>query len=138
MGILLLLCCALPFLFLEGSLLPFKPCLPVSYPNGTPVRQPEGARIVYTTTHSLAEVTMFYDKRLANLQRSILGTEVGKWEKETSENQVDYSCYGNDINRLTTETGCISLSELENKTVIETTRLRSEGGNTPCPFHRKP
>jgi hypothetical protein len=131
----LFVCCSLPVVFFEGSLLPFKACLPILYPEADHVRQPEGKRLVRHTTDSLEEVISFYDIQTALVRSNLYGYNLGNWNKEIRDGIVYYWCYGGDINLVTTETGCITLTSTDGVVEIETLRLRSEGSNTPCPLH---
>jgi hypothetical protein len=102
------------------------------------MRQPEGERRVQTTKDPLEEVLLFYDEELAAVRSHYGGRDLGQWQREDSEERVYYYCYGRDINRVTTETGCIIVSGTTETTVVETIRYRSEGGSVPCPLHTTP
>lgn len=120
--------CCLVIIFLDGYYLPFKPCRPVSYPSGEIVIE----KFSDITTTSPDSILSFYDENLK--PQSPLEANVGQWSKELMGNsKYLYACYGVDINRLTTETGCIYISEEEEGTLIEAILFRSEGGNIPCP-----
>lgn len=120
-------CCILACLTLDGYYLPNKPCRPLTYPNA----QQTTAQFIHTTTNSIESVLQFYDEKL-NVQQFPANT--GQWKREIlSDGRYLYSCYGVDINLLTTETGCIYLKGETGSTAIETMLLRSEGSNTPCP-----
>ena len=79
------------------------------------------------------QVIRFYDQELPKLERAAETIDFGQWQREYSEGGAAYTCYGVDINMLTTETGCIYLSPELAATKIELLRFRSEGGNVPCP-----
>ena len=134
----LLLCCSSILIFFEGSLLPFKPCLPISYPDGKQLRKPGGEWLVQLTEDPSEKVLSFYDEELAAVRSYISGYELGQWKREDSGDRTYYYCYGRDLNRVTTETGCISVSVTAETTRVETVRYRSEGSNVPCPLHVAP
>lgn len=126
-GVLALLICCLIVLFFEGYYLPFKPCRPITYPDGIK----KGKQFSYTTTATLDVVLSFYDQHL-DIQPWPADRE--QWRKEElGSSTYLYSCYAGDINGLTTETGCIYISNEGGSTLIETMLFRSEGGNIPCP-----
>jgi hypothetical protein len=99
------------------------------------MRLPEGEHHVQITTDPMEKVLLFYDEQLSQIQTHIFGNNLGQWEKEEIGNRVHYYCYGGDLNRATSETGCISIHKTAETTRIDIVRYRSEGGNTPCPFH---
>jgi hypothetical protein len=126
-GLTLLICCGLIGLFFEGYYLPFKPCRPITYPDGTRT----GKHSSYTSTVSLDTVLSFYDQ---HLDVQPWPADTGQWRREKLEgSKYLYSCYAGDINGLTTETGCIYVSGEKERSHIETVLFRSEGGNIPCP-----
>lgn len=125
-GLALLICCCLIGLFFEGYYLPFKPCRPITYPDGVRTTQ----QFSYTTTAPLDVVLLFYDQ---HLDVQPWPADRGQWRREELEDsKYLYSCYAGDINGLTTETGCIYVSSEKESPHIEGMLFRSEGGNTPC------
>ena len=131
--IILVLSCSLGTLVLDGYYLPFKACRPIAYPSGTQLQIREGTTLTHITSDEIDVVTRFFDQQLLASQKKPLGMDLGQWHREKL-NRPDYSyvCYGNDINGLTTETGCITLRQTESGTEIESTLFRSEGSHTPC------
>jgi hypothetical protein len=112
----------------DGYYLPFKPCRPITYPDG----QITTEKFSHITTTPLDLVLSFYDQRLK--AQPVLEADVGEWRKEVlGDTKYLYVCYGVDINGLTTETGCIHVNKEEKGTHITTTLLRSEGGSMQCP-----
>lgn len=127
-GMILLVACGLIILFLEGSYLPSKVCRPITYPDGKVTTE----RFSLKTTDSIEAVLSFYDQQL-NAQ-PWLDAGTNQWGKEALGNSnYLYLCYGVDINRLTTETGCIYVSSRESGSTIEAVLFRSEGGYIQCP-----
>ncbi len=126
-GLLFLVtCCSLIILFFDGYYLPFKPCRPISYPDGSKMSK----QFSYTVTVAMDTVLSFYDQRLGVQP---LPADTGQWRREElSDSRHLYSCYGVDINGLSTETGCIYVSKQGEGTHIEGMLLRSEGDNIPC------
>lgn len=125
--LLVLICCGMVALFINGYHLPFKPCRPIIFPNGMQIT----AQVSYTTTVSLDAVLSFYDQRL---DAQPFPEDALYWKKEElRDSKYLYYCYAGDINFLTTETGCIYVVREEKSTRIDTMLLRSEGSNTPCP-----
>lgn len=123
--------CICIFLFLEGSLLPFKACRPIMYNQTERIKISEGQRVSYITDDSIEEVLSFYDRTLTDLQYNIISPGyTGQWKKWYYSGYIHYDCYGNDINFLTGEVGCIYISREGDGTVIEARRYR---GTTPCP-----
>ena len=119
--------CLILGIFWEGSYLPNKPCRPVVYPEG----QTTTEQLSYDINDSIEAVLEFYDQRL-NVQP--FPGDTGQWRREElSTSKYLYSCYGVDINLLTTETGCIYVNPGGAGTHIETQLLKSEGGSIPCP-----
>jgi hypothetical protein len=123
----MLFCCGALALFFDGYYLPFKPCRPITYPDGTPTTE----NLSYTTTVALDLVLSFFDQRL---DAQPFPDDTLYWRKQKlGESKYLYACAAADINGLTTETGCIFVSREGNGTRIETILLRSEGGGPPCP-----
>lgn len=121
------LCCLPIVLFFEGSYLPNKPCRPMLYPDGTRTTESQN----YTVADPIETVLDYYDRRLDAREPSFADT--GQWSREQLSNStIFYSCYGVDINRITTETGCILVSQEASNTRIQTQLWRSEGAHTPC------
>ncbi len=85
------------------------------------------------TEADLADVLVFYDNAL-NVQP--WPGDTGLWTRqELAPGAFWYTCYGTDINRLSTETGCITVRQQAQGTVsIEGLLLRSEGSNAQCPI----
>lgn len=124
---LFLLCCLSVGVFIEGSLLPNKPCRPALYPNGNRTTESRD----YIVSDPLATVVSYYSDLLSAQAPNSVDT--GQWSVEKlSESTFLYSCYGVDINRLTTETGCIFVSQETSGTRIRTQLWRSEGGHIQC------
>jgi hypothetical protein len=124
---LALLCCLPMGLFLEGSLLPNKPCRPMLYPNGERTTESRN----YVVAEPIETVSNYYNRQLD--ARAPGSVDTGQWRREElSESTFLYSCRGVDINGLTTETGCIFVSREASSTRIKTQLWRSEGGHVPC------
>ncbi len=115
--------------FLDGFYLPGKPCRPVRYPDG----QRTANAFQCVVNADLADVLAFYDNALDVQPRP---GDTGLWTRqELAPAVLLYTCYGSDINRLSTETGCITVRRQAQGTVsIEGLLLRSEGSNAQCPF----
>ena len=129
-GVLIILgLCVIIAVFLDGFYLPGKPCRPVRYPDGQ--RTTDAFQSV--TEADLADVLVFYDNAL-NVQP--WPGDTGLWTRqELAPGAFWYTCYGTDINRLSTETGCITVRQQAQGTVsIEGLLLRSEGSNAQCPI----
>ncbi|MCC7361579.1 MAG: hypothetical protein IT317_18990 [Anaerolineales bacterium] len=121
-------CCALGLLFWDGYYLPQKPCRPIAYPSG----QRLGGDQLADNSDDLQLVETFYDDRL--VPKPIDYPNFGVWHKDKlDKGVVRYWCYANDINGLTTETGCIDIKRVNDDTIIKYTLRRSEGGFSPCP-----
>lgn len=74
---------------------------------------------------------MFYSQHLG-AQPALLADK-GEWRQEKLSNGTYlFSCYAADINRITTESGCIYVSADGSYTRIEGELNRSEGSNVPC------
>jgi hypothetical protein len=120
-------CCIAGGLWWDGYYLPYKPCRPLTYPDGKVVTEATSS----TTLISIDTVEKYYDQRLAVKPDQ---AETGHWRRRNVPNaRVFYDCPATDINRLSTETGCIYLWSSDGKTYIQTLLLRSEGGNDQCP-----
>ena len=125
--------CCFAGLIWDGSLLPFKVCRPINYPRGTRDGLKEGKWFSLTTSDETSEVISFYDQRLLDGQHFLGGIYLGEWQREELANgKWLYSCYGNDINGITTETGCVYVRQHEEGVLVESDFFRSEGGHTPC------
>lgn len=123
----LCLCCLLAGLFFEGSILPNKPCRPLTYPDGSRTTESRD----YTVADPMENVLEYYDRQLS--VGEVGSSDTGQWSREdVSSSVVLYTCYGVDINRITTETGCIIVSQEASDTRIRTQLWRSEGAHTPC------
>jgi hypothetical protein len=109
--------------------LPNKPCRPITYPEGKRTGR-EGREISYTPD-SLDKVFKFYTERLKATE-VVPEASDGTWWLERRSQQLVFACMAVDINLLTTETGCVYLSEESSKTKIEIQFLRSEGANWYC------
>lgn len=120
--------CVAVALFLEGFYLPGKPCRPVRYPDGQ--RTAEAFQSV--TGADLFDVLAFYDRAL---QVQPWPGDTGLWTRqELTPDVFQYTCYGTDINHLSTETGCIFvLQQTEGTVSVRGVLLRSEGSNVQCP-----
>ena len=114
---------------LDGFYLPGKPCRPVRFPDG----QRTANAFQYVVDADLADVLAFYDDALDVQPRP---GDTGLWTRqELAPGDFWYTCYGTDINRLSTETGCITVRRQAQGTVsIEGLLLRSEGNNVQCPI----
>jgi hypothetical protein len=111
----------------DGEYLPIKPCRPVSYPEGNV----ETHRAETSTSDPIEAVLIYYDQRL-DIQP--YPAEIGFWTRqELPDARTLYTCGSVDINRITTETGCIYVSSSNGTTQIETLLMRSEGGIMACP-----
>lgn len=121
----IVLCFGLTLVFIDGSLLPPKPCRPISYPQGQTRKQ-----FSVITADPMETVIDFY---VTNLDVQPWPADTGQWKKVTLDSGILFYCMGVDINGLTTETGCIYLRENGQGTFIEAELFRSEGGNVPCP-----
>ena len=126
--LLILGLCVTTALFLDGFYLPGKPCRPVQHPDGQRTASPFQS----VTETDLADVLAFYDHALQVQPRP---GDTGLWTRqELGADAFLYTCYGVDINHLSTETGCITVRRQAEGTVsIEGLLLRSEGGNAQCP-----
>lgn len=126
--LLVVSCCFLFYIFWDGFYLPYKPCRPIKYPDKEVITSEAN----YTTPDPVESVLSFYDDTLQ--AQSPLEAGVGDWGKEQlTESLYLYSCYGVDINRLTTETGCILISNQEEQNKIRALLYLGEGSNQPCP-----
>lgn len=128
-GVLLMLgLCLGAVIFLDGFYLPGKPCRPVQYPNGQRTTNPFKSIVAA----EIEDVLTFYDTAL-NVQP--WPADTGLWTRqELTPGVFRYTCYGTDINRLSTETGCVYVRRQTAGTVgIEGMLLRSEGSNAQCP-----
>jgi hypothetical protein len=120
-------CCVAGMVWWNGYYLPYKSCRPVAYPNGSVVTQDTRS----TVSEPIDVVIKYYDQRLSVRSNS---AEFGQWTKEIlPESRILYSCAAVDINRLSTETGCIYIQSVGGSTEIQTKLLRGEGGEWPCP-----
>ena len=125
-------CCLAGFLWWDGYYLPNKPCRPITYPTGKIEGSGTGRRFAYTSSDPVRSILDFYDKELKAHTGTDYG-DTGEWYRSEKENGTYlYSCFGNDINGMTTETGCISVSPSASNTLIEGWLFRSEGGHNPC------
>jgi hypothetical protein len=114
------------YVFVSGYYLPYKPCRPVTYPDGKRTT----VEFYFTSTDSLTSVLQFYDQQL-DVQP--FPGDIGQWRREKlADSRYLYSCYGVDINNTTTETGCIYIDSDGTNTYIRTELLRAEGANNPC------
>ena len=116
--------------FINGLYLPLKPCRPISYPGGQTLTEERDQND--TADVPLNQVLQFYDSKFRVDQSS--RSESGHWSKtKIDETHYLYDCYGVDINGLTTETGCIFVSQVSaSKTRVLMHLYRSEGSNIPC------
>lgn len=129
-GVLLIVgFCAAIALFLDGFYLPGKPCWPVRYPDG----QRTANAFQSVVDADLVDVLAFFDNALD--VRPWPG-DTGLWTRqELAPGAFLYTCYGTDINHLSTETGCITVRRpAQGMVSIEGLLLRSEGSNTQCPI----
>lgn len=129
-SVMVLLCCAFSYLFLEGSSLPLKVCPPITYPQGDQIKYANGARVSFFTNDPMEQVVNFYDEELPKLAYSFGSYDLGNWKKQEFSDYTFYYCYGRDINFFTNETGCIYVFKQDEETVIEAIRYRS---TSPCP-----
>ena len=121
------LCCALIFLFLDGYYLPGKTCRPITYPDARVTTK----AFSLVTSDPIDIVLQFYNQQLD--ARHLYLADSNDWKQEQlSDSKYLFSCYGNDINLLSTESGCIYVSIEGVYTRIEGDLARSEGSNVPC------
>ena len=126
-------CCALGAFWLDGYYLTYKTCRPIGYPSGEVAGQGEGKRFAYTTADRSDAVIAFYDQRLKPYVGSYYA-DLGEWSKsKLPGGNYRYACASVDINRLTTETGCIYVRPGVDGTYIEGWLIRGEGGEAQCP-----
>ena len=126
LAMLITLCC-LALIFYDGYFLPFKPYRPIVYPGTNRVTK----ELSYTTEDAFETVSNFLDDHLE--VKDAFGGDIGDWVKEIiGEQNYLYSCYGADINLITTESGCIYVRDTGNGTKIEISFYRSEGSYVPC------
>jgi hypothetical protein len=132
--LLIIGCCSATIFFWWGSYyLPFKPCRPITFPDGIEQGQGTGLRFSYTVDEPIDEVLSFYDSRLLGKEYRVGGIYLGQWNKqELGNSQFLYYCYGGDINLMTSESGCIYVRHQGQKTRIAAYLYRSEGANTQC------
>lgn len=122
-----MLCCISVALFWDGYYLPNKPCRPITYPNAKTTTE----SFSILTQDSLESVLEFYSQNLRT--KSIYIADTGDWTmEELSTNKYLFSCYAPDMNRITTESGCVYVSFEKTYTRIEGNLTRSEGSNVPC------
>ena len=125
--LVLLICCIAAGLFWDGYFLPGKPCRLLTYPDATRTARP----FSLVATETIDTVLEFYNEHLSAQPASL--ADLNEWQVEKlSEGSYLYSCYGTDINLITTETGCIFVSFDDAYTKIVGEFYRSEGSNTPC------
>ena len=128
LGLLFLACSGVAVLFWDGYYLPIKPCRPILYPSGERTSKHTST----ATASSIDTLLSFYDRQL-NVQFSSSAT-MGHWSRmDLGSGNYGYSCAAADINGLSSETGCIYISQQPNGFLIETLLIRSEGSNLPCP-----
>lgn len=121
-------CCAMIGLFWDGYYLPNKPCRPITYPDARRTTEP----FSIMSQDSLDSVLEFYNLNLAT--KPIFEADKGDWKMEKlNDTRYLFSCYGVDINRITTESGCVYVSLEGNYVKIDGDLARSEGSNVPCP-----
>ncbi len=124
---LIVVCCVLIGLFWDGYFLPSKPCRPLTYPDAT--RTTKAFSII--TSDSVDTVLEFYNQHLG--VKPVFVSDKGEWRREQLNNGAYlFSCYAGDINRITTESGCIYVSIDGINTKIAGELNRSEGSNVPC------
>ena len=93
--------CVAAAVFLDGFYLPGKPCRPAQHPDGQRTASPFQSVV----EADLADVLAFYDTAL---QVQPWPANTGLWTRQgLAPGAFLYACYGADINRLSTETGCI-------------------------------
>lgn len=91
-------------------------------------------KFFYTTDEPLNKLLSFYDQRLN--AKPALEADVGEWGREELHTDIYlFSCYGVDINRYTTETGCVYVvnQREENKRTVIANLYKGEGANPQCP-----
>lgn len=125
--VLTILCCLSLVIYWDGYYLPNNPCRLVTYPDARRTT----SNFTYSGNEPVEMLLQFYDREL-NAQP--VRTEYGQWVKEklTASATYLYSCYSNDINGITTETGCIYISSNGKTPSVKTEFFRSEGGHIPC------
>jgi hypothetical protein len=114
------------YVYIDGFYLPNKPCRPVIYPGGQHTHE----IMEYESADPVESVLAFYDQRLSVSDDSEIGTW---WREQVNSTSWRYICAAPDINRSTTETGCIYIDKKQNTVLIRMMLLRSEGGYNPCP-----
>lgn len=133
LGIILTLilgCCIGIYVWEGGYYLPYKPCRPISYPDGKVVVN----EFSYATDEPLNKLLSFYNQRLN--AKSALEADVGVWSREELHPTIYlFSCYGVDLNRYTTETGCIYIvnQKEEKKRMVIAKLYWGEGADPQCP-----
>ena len=135
LGILLILsCCCLTGLYVDGYYLPFKVCRPITYPDGSLNPTRDNTWFSYTVEDPIDDVTLFYDQQLPlGMRHRLWGVDLGRWEKnKIGDADYVYSCYGSDINYITIESGCVSVKKEEQGTHIRGWLVRSDSSNVPC------
>jgi hypothetical protein len=106
------LCCVLMYLFWDGYYLPGKSCRPITYPDARRTTK----TFFLVTSDPIDKVLQFYNQQLD--AQPLYLADTGDWKQEQLSNtKYLFSCYGNDINLLTTE------SNVEHKYVLTTYRL---------------
>jgi hypothetical protein len=125
--IILIPMCCLCVVFFDGYYLPYKPCRPITYPDGKRITN----ALIYKTEDDYSKVIDFFTQRLS--AKKPLLADINEWRVEKlSDSETLFSCYSVDINFLTTETGCIYVYDQDQQVTIETSLIRSEGANAPC------
>jgi hypothetical protein len=115
------------YLFWDGYYLPGKSCRPITYPDARRTTK----TFFLVTSDPIDKVLQFYNQQLD--AQPLYLADTGDWKQEQLSNtKYLFSCYGNDINLLTTESGCIYVSIEGSFTRIEGDLVRSEGSNIPC------
>ena len=126
--LLLIPSCVFMWIYLDGYYLPFKPCRPITYPEGQTIVK----EISYTTQDSPEVVSQFFNEELGAKPADIVSVD-GAWLKEeVAESVTLYWCRGRDINLSTGETGCIYVSPSGDGTHIRTEFQRWEGSSWLC------
>ena len=135
--LIILLCCGLVFLFIDGYYLPYKPCRPLKFPSLEKRPLPKwGETYQYRTNQSLDEIVELFDQKLRPLvlsEEQSLGIGISAWKrKQIKEGTYVYQCISADINDITLEQGCMYIKESPEGTLIQTRLWVFETANPRC------
>lgn len=132
--ILILLSCSLVYVFRDGYYLPNKPCRPILYPTGIEPKPTEAQVNFYSTEDPINEVVQFYDQRLDAIPARNLNDWIrSRWVRlKLGVANYVYECRSLDINRITSEQGCIYVNETDGGILIRTFFYRYEEETSSC------